>query len=892
MKVNFKKALSIITVLAISMSCLTLFGTAVTATSGADSNLVTKEWDFEETDVTAATAGLSNYIKTDNAYTLAPAADSLKQDKGKFWWKKTDGYIVCTAGNTSEYGRLVTENNIGDFDAEFTILGANAGSQNLYQHLVFGVEDATKIIGDEVCGGYSLYYHYDLNKLFLIYNINGERRQIDLLDGYGCSSENYVSSHNRLGTNNIYLYKVKVEGRRLTVDITPDVGDAKDDGLSIHAQYTLPTVPYGKLGMDYTACTESYDYGAIFNIKAVYSTNDVVYESHSFEESDVAAATSGLSVYVNKGDRYEAAENADVLQQSTQNYWRSSINSNTGYLYCKKGNSSDYGTLLSNAQFGNFEMSTAFIGYNDQYPSMFFGVTDPTKIVGDDISDGYKLYYHYDQCALWLIYNVDGNRKQINLLKEPTAVVEGWQNNNDFIYGGNNSYSYTVKVVGNQLTVDMRSECNLEFTGHATYTLPTAPYGMAGVGFISNPDSAHYYGAIYHLDYTYDRIKEVTVARADAPTAEVPYGVVASTEFLPETVTVYDDNNNAYTAQVAWDTESFLGDYGVKLAVNQTATVNGHVKSGFSADGVLIKSEDFPVICTVKAVDEKDWEFEDEDVSESANGLSAYVFDGDTLTEAPVYSVLSYGIGNDFVWKNDGYLYCNDGYTKEYGTLLTDRAYGNFEFSTAARGFTNGSTQYYPSILFGVTDPTVKYGTSEAGGYHLYFQNDVGTLILDYYSNGESYTVNLSIEEGSILNGWNSTDYAHAASLLLKYKVSVVGKTLTVKIYDVENADFYLEAAYELPTAPVGRVGTVFSSNEESWAYSQMFYYRVNDLTETTDGDVNRDGQTDVLDMIRLKKYFADDNTFIDYAAAKLGQNEKLDSDDLAALRKLLLLGK
>lgn len=60
--------------------------------------------------------------------------------------------------------------------------------------------------------------------------------------------------------------------------------------------------------------------------------------------------------------------------------------------------------------------------------------------------------------------------------------------------------------------------------------------------------------------------------------------------------------------------------------------------------------------------------------------------------------------------------------------------------------------------------------------------------------------------------------------------------------------------------------------------------------TSFTAGDLNSDGSTDILDLVRFKKYAADSTVGVNYAACDCdGNNLYSSASDLAALRKILL---
>ena len=69
-------------------------------------------------------------------------------------------------------------------------------------------------------------------------------------------------------------------------------------------------------------------------------------------------------------------------------------------------------------------------------------------------------------------------------------------------------------------------------------------------------------------------------------------------------------------------------------------------------------------------------------------------------------------------------------------------------------------------------------------------------------------------------------------------------------------------------------------------AFDESSFYSVNRET----GDLNSDGSTDILDLVRFKKYAADSTVGVNYAARDCdGNNLYSSASDLAALKKILL---
>ena len=74
--------------------------------------------------------------------------------------------------------------------------------------------------------------------------------------------------------------------------------------------------------------------------------------------------------------------------------------------------------------------------------------------------------------------------------------------------------------------------------------------------------------------------------------------------------------------------------------------------------------------------------------------------------------------------------------------------------------------------------------------------------------------------------------------------------------------------------------------------FSSAFMLNITATAQTvsTCGDANGDGVTNILDLVRLKKYIASpSDTEIDVNAADLNGDSVIDATDLVCLRRLLL---
>lgn len=77
-----------------------------------------------------------------------------------------------------------------------------------------------------------------------------------------------------------------------------------------------------------------------------------------------------------------------------------------------------------------------------------------------------------------------------------------------------------------------------------------------------------------------------------------------------------------------------------------------------------------------------------------------------------------------------------------------------------------------------------------------------------------------------------------------------------------------------------------------AWEVGTMYAVKSGKAHIADYGDVNDDGVINILDLVRAKKYFADTEQTVSEYALDMNDDNRLNADDLASVRKLLLSGK
>lgn len=371
-------------------------------------------------------------------------------------------------------------------------------------------------------------------------------------------------------------------------------------------------------------------------------------------------------------------------------------------------------------------------------------------------------------------------------------------------------------------------------------------------------------------------------------TVKVPCGVYGNADFLPETVMMLDDDGNRVKANVTWDTSSLFANGPLALSVTDTVTVYGSSVGGVDENNSPVTYESRQICCTVCAVSVNRWDFESNDLNAELQGLNTYVRSGSKLTKADAADVWTLDVGKEFIRKTDGYIICKASNQPEYGTLLTEREYTDFEITATIRGGYVGGSAQFPMIMFGVKNPTEYHMASQSGGYAVIFQSEIGRIALRGYGLGEDKNIYLSTDS---VSGWNKSKHYYASNIVMRYTVRVQGNILTVGVCSADDQNIYGTASYALPQSICGQVGICFSANSDpKWSYSQIFDLSVEDKSSPAAGDVTGDNRVNIVDLVRLKKYCAGiTGTVLNKKAMALDWKNSGMAEDLCILRKMLL---
>lgn len=216
----------------------------------------------------------------------------------------------------------------------------------------------------------------------------------------------------------------------------------------------------------------------------------------------------------------------------------------------------------------------------------------------------------------------------------------------------------------------------------------------------------------------------------------------------------------------------------------------------------------------------------------------------------------------------------------------------------------------------------LKYLLDETNGkYSEYIKNE--TILkfmgeLNKYSYNYNYAKSIFTDEYNDIMGISDTEQVNAIldskSNSINYKVNRINSMLDEISYiekytvSIENSDsskgtvtesFIAEEGVIVTVSANPKIGCAFGgwfesgklvSKEKNYSFAvttdrnlkAIFYYR---------GDINSDGELNILDLICLKKFFADPlNNVVPSVYLDITDDGRINSEDLAALRKKLLL--
>jgi hypothetical protein len=118
-------------------------------------------------------------------------------------------------------------------------------------------------------------------------------------------------------------------------------------------------------------------------------------------------------------------------------------------------------------------------------------------------------------------------------------------------------------------------------------------------------------------------------------------------------------------------------------------------------------------------------------------------------------------------------------------------------------------------------------------------------------------------------------------SVFINIPYENISNTDTYSLEDLSNVKVAFGSAQGLLGLPVPEEGM--------GATTMQFNLNGYKNAEKTIGDVNGDGEENILDLIRLKKHLAYVDTVCYFSGADCTQDNEIDIDDLVEMRKIML---
>ena len=173
--------------------------------------------------------------------------------------------------------------------------------------------------------------------------------------------------------------------------------------------------------------------------------------------------------------------------------------------------------------------------------------------------------------------------------------------------------------------------------------------------------------------------------------------------------------------------------------------------------------------------------------------------------------------------------------------------------------------------------------------YRAIFDNSGEILRIAKISNLSKAQVTLSFDYRLLCDDsnnclTNTADRLQSGSHSYSFKSTVSG-TFAPYIRCSSNATLYI---WNVSVTVDGKDITETNPTIEQ-STADVKIVEIKDVPNTISGDVNNDTKVDLNDLVRLKNYLANDETFIDYEASDLNGDNKITADDLILFRKLLL---
>lgn len=778
----------------------------------------TTVWDFENSDISRSTVGLSTYLKTsDSAFVKAENAEEwVISGDNETVYGGSDKYIITADKlDESDYALLITDMQYREFELEVTMLGATAGSENMLPKVAFGITDPTKSYSADVLGGYTYYFdNANGHSMLGAYHIDGSSNE-KKLDNAAVSRWN--SSDHENAADTLLTYTVRVEDGSATLKVRSADNNGIEDSvvISLSAEYEG-----GHVGILLPSVSGTTAYGQAYKL-AVTEFNALGYSHWDFEGGEKYEMLSGLTTYKRNtiSNVYSVADDSEWQHIPADG-------ENDGYIISSAGaNVSHYGSLLTDKTYTDFELTArvnaGFFAGGNKYNIIFFGVKDPAKHYESsaDAGYGFQLFQNKPFEGNLILYGYQLGNSSTHYKRLTTTKPDNWSSAYNVTANVNMWMLYTVRVEDGVATLSVESEDGVIFASTA-YNLPSDyDGGHVGINFISQSNTNG--GRIYDFAVT-DLAAENVEARSVNATEDISVyaGIYTNAQSLglPETVSVTADNGKMYDVDADWDLSDMVSDGMIAVDAGESFTINGELKDTYLSNGTFVAASGLKATVRVNVGSEVVWNFEGDDVAAETFGLSTYVRDTAKNSMKLSENNKEWNIGDkDGFLKNDAdnkyIVSSNEENVDCYSNLLTNRVFRDFEIKVTMSGnyFDNGNK--FPRVVFGVSDPTKFFQTSVDGGYGMYFHNNSGKLVLERVGISSENYIWLTEQPA---DGYTSND-AVSSDTHLTYTVRVENGKATFKVESADNRTIIASTEYTLSSDYAeGHVGVCIASQSDS----------------------------------------------------------------------------
>lgn len=555
--------------------------------------------------------------------------------------------------------------------------------------------------------------------------------------------------------------------------------------------------------------------------------------SWDFDKEISEGGMDGLSTFVRRTD--DAMVPGDnSAEWEWANDGKTAGKDKTYIISKKKADTDDYGALISERSAYSFETELTASGgtvkTKNAYPKILFGLKDAGAYYGSNADGGYALYYKNETGKLMLEYRQGGQKRSV-ALNDKALSGFGKETEN----AANVTLCYNITVKNGKGKISVKSTDGKGISGSAEFSLPESyEGGFIGVCYPSCADSDTVTGQIYSLKIKNNDPVSTEIVSATAPAdCEIPTGEYSSTEQmnLPQTVEAKDKEGNIYRVRVAWSGGDLFNGGALKLASQQKIILSGTLVNGKGISGILFESKNIAVKINVIGCLAYSWDFTQDTVAAATENLITYK--RDTATDIYEKSSVTddFSIGRD---EHGKYLISTlEKDRSDVGYLLYQNPETvNFRLTATVRGGFAGGTGIFPSVVFGVRDPSAYYQKSEDAGYGVFVHNtNGGRVCLNHYhiSGSENSAV---IQEKSP-DTWDAPGqyfYYYPSNVMFIYTVEVSSGILNFTA-ETPDGKVHTSAEYVLPEDyQGGYVGISYAAQSGSYDLCQIYNMKVEPL--------------------------------------------------------------